>query len=510
MKSVSASQIEAFDPETPFGCNRKWYLDRKMPRVEKTDPALINGDAVHQSLERYLKGGLQGELHDFVVNAPGAVPWLEAVRPRVKLIEQWICEVGTDDKPLENGWSDLYLAGVPVHGKIDWVAVKEGYDLELGDHKTTSNIARYAKTPGQLKKSPQMNIYAGALMDNELIKNIFGTNPENFLFTQDFYQTGKRGRKFEPVSVPVVKKEVDFRLAEIENVVEKMKVAEAKATPDEVEPDESKCDIGFGCPHRAYCPRSGVFNMASLLDMFDVSAAPAAPTVPEVPQPVAAPVVTMIAAPTTVGEKPRKLVLQDQSTTPDADLLAEIEARPVPQVMPPDAPSRMAAPVVAAPAPVSVTPAETVEQVSSTPTAPQPAPEGEKRGRGRPPGSKNKPKMPDAAQIAAAQQPAAAPAPAQPVSPTRPAPEPKVEAAAPAKSDEATVKVDRITIRHGAKIGMPNFSSATVEVEYSAIVQHGSVEAANKLVSLACKTAMQAELEMYVKKSKEEVAAANK
>jgi hypothetical protein len=67
-------------------------------------------------------------------------------------------------------------------------------------------------------------------------------------------------------------------------------------------------------------------------------------------------------------------------------------------------------------------------------------------------------------------------------------------------------KVTRITVRHGAKIGMPNYSSATVEVEYEALVT-GNVEAARESVSMACRTAMMRELDVYVKQAEAAAAA---
>jgi hypothetical protein len=124
---------------------------------------------------------------------------------------------------------------------------------------------------------------------------------------------------------------------------------------------------------------------------------------------------------------------------------------------------------------------------ATPPVAPPPEllQEPPKKGPGRPKGSPNKPKDLGAA-------PAAAPA------------APVVAASAPTATAEALkaepAKVTRITVRHGAKIGQPNYSSATVEVEYEALVT-GNVEAARESVSMACRAAMMKELEVYTKPS---------
>lgn len=526
MHSVSASQIETFDVETPFGCHVKWWLNVHMIPVARTDPSLILGDAVHQTLERYLRGGAQGELHDIVIHAPGAVPWLEKLRPRVKLVEHWICEVEKVErdgqlveKPKSGGWSDLYLAGVPVHGKLDWAATPaEDHgalfrpQIELGDHKTSSNISRYGKTAGQVKHSPQMNIYAAAMMGNELIEQLFGEDPESFIFTQDFYQTGKRGKKFDPVSVSVLKPEIDKRILEIEATVEQMKLVEQKAKPDDVEPDTNKCDIGFGCPHRAYCPHYGAFNMDSLLDAFAVPATPAQEIVPtssasqlSVAMDVPAPKVRKLAVTDVVEDGSAAVIAEPADTEPPA--LLPLDAAPRAHVQTPASALVDAKPVKGSDKPIAAS------------AAAQPA-----ARRGRPPGSKNKPKAPDATQIAqqvtaAAQSVTTAPVPKAGEEPAKkpavdPGPETEAEIVeipapskpapvAPAETPKGVpgpVQVDRITIRHGARIGMPNFSSATVEVEYSAIVHSGSVDQAKDIVSLACRKAMHDELEVYVKK----------
>lgn len=409
---LSPTQIETFDPETTWGCNRKWYFTyiRKIRPTEK-DPTLELGDAVHKTIEDFFRTGDRGRLHDLVLGAPGGVQMLEKIRPRVRMIERKI-EVS----------DGLTLAGVPYVGRIDWAAEPEdpvAHDIEVGDHKTTSTIAKYAKTAGQIKHSVQMNLYGNFFLRH---------GAEVLLYTQDYWQT-KKAKACEKISIQISKPEIESRILEIETVVEKMKLVAEESDLEKIAPNEKVCNIGYGCPHRAYCPRSGVFNMASLLDAFKEST-PAPVAAPE-PTPATAPAQAAVIPPD--APKPRKFEIKAEVPLP--------ETAPTP----PQAP-------------------------------PAPAPGFDAPKRGRPVGSRNKPKDPTADEPA--------------------------NDNAELPKDPTAVKIERITIRHGAKVGLPNFSSATVEVEYTGLVT-GSVEAARDLISLACKDTMKRELEVYVPKPKE-------
>ncbi len=383
IRKLSASQIESFDSNTTFGCERKWWFERVGGRAVAKDAALSLGDAVHQTLETFLRGGAQGGLHDLVIGAPGALEYLIGLRKRVEHVEV--------------NFDDLILAGVPIVGKIDWTAANpEG--RELGDHKTTSAIAKYAKTPGQLKSSVQMNIYA---------KRFYSKGLDISRLTQDFYQT--RGpKKFDVVTVEYSKRENDSRILSIESTVEEMKKASELTKPEDLKPNLNACNIGYGCPHRDYCKRSGEFNMASLLEAFS-------PKVAETPA----------------------------------------------AVLPPDAPASQPA-LASSPPPASV-----VEKEIEAAVAEQ---EVEAPKAGRPKGAKNRPKEFVNAPAVASFVPSMGP-----------------------------VTITKISIRHGAKIGMPNYSSATVEVEAEG-TPTGSVEDAKASLSLQVQAMMLKELEIYTAK----------
>lgn len=412
---LSASQVESFRDDNPFGCRAKWWFEHIDPERVKAPPdgALAIGDAVHKTLEAFLKGEGQGVLHDLVIGAPGALEWLIRLRKRVKHVE---VEFGPAKWPLR-------LGGMDFRGKIDWLA--DG-PLELGDHKTTSVIAKYAKTPGQLKKSVQMNIYARVIRDH--------VSDNDLPVTQDFYQT-KGSKKFLPVSSEISKRENVESILSIEATVEEMVKASTLKDPIHLKPNLKACHIGYGCPHRAYCPHVGVFDMASLLDAFapEEKPAPAPPAeVVKFEKPVA--VLPPDAPASNPVEAAAKILKVDDSSLPTK---AEVDAakEPAPTTTPPLA---------------------------------------EPKKGGRPKGSPNKPKAASAAEIAQMQSSVVVPS-----------------------IPSATFKIKRITIRHEAKVGLPNYSSAGASVECTAEVDGANLEDVSEALSMSVKARMYKELETY-------------
>jgi CRISPR/Cas system-associated exonuclease Cas4 (RecB family) len=426
---LSPTQIEQFDPSTPFGCKRKWWFERVGGRPKAPMAGTELGTAVHSTLETFLKGGPQGGLHDLVIGAPGALEWLMRLRTAVEHIEFKVDES-----------AGLKLAGVPVVARIDWTATHP-YGREIGDHKTTSNIAKYAKTPGELKRSIQMNIYAYRFLS---------CGQDVSRLTQDFYQT-KGAKKFLPVSVEISKPEIQSRILEIESTVEEIVKASKLSKVEDLEPNEKVCNIAFGCPHRAYCPRSGEINMASLLDMFKAASIPTPPPAAALSPDAPASDPKLAADPPKL-EATKKITIDD-SQNPKGDAVSPPPPVPAPASAPPPARLRIGS------------------------GEPAPTPPSPKRP-GRPPGAKNKPKEFAEPPVFPGQLPLGPPITPQAASP---------------------VEIDRITIRHGARVGLPNYSSATVEVEMSALVR-GPLEEAKELLSLQCKALMRKELEVYTPK----------
>ncbi len=418
LMKVSPTQIETFDASTTWGCERKWWYQYIAKIRGPQDASMALGEAVHNTIEQFLKTGEKGYLHK--IARPG-VMMLEELRPRIVLVEHKI-DVG-----------ELQLAGADVVGRLDALAMSE-----VIDWKTTSSIAKYAKTEGQLRDSVQMTIYAAwAKANTDLMVD------EGARYTLGYFQT-KGTPCAEKVSVQVSETKYENNLESIIATIERMVTVGKETDPAKVTPDESKCFLGFGCPHRAICPRSGAVSMGSLFASFGVT--PAAPA-------------------------------------PAAPSAAVVEGHAA--VLPPDAPA--SDPALAALPPGSK---KAAAPTTVTPTLPAPTPAPEPAKRGRPLGSKNRSpqppldiRPPDAAE----------------------APEPKVEVKEvkpPARGEAvAPFKVTHISLRHGARVslGKNSFSSVECELEMTAEV-FGDPTAAREALSAFVKAGMAKELEVYTVK----------
>lgn len=443
---LSATQIETADEETDFGCLRKWWFERVAGKVYPQQASAALGESVHGTLERYLNHEVdQGGLHDLVIQAPGALEYLMKLRPRVKMVEKKI---------------DFKLFEVPITGRIDWVAlVLDAARPELGDWKTTSVIGRYAKTAGQIKHSIQMNVYAAWMYG-------FGTEFD-LRMTHGVFQT-RGAKKFQLTSCEITKRENDARIIQVGATIDKIRAARKETDPANVKPDERKCNIAFGCPHRAYCPRSGEFNMASLLDAFKTTE----PT-PEVKiSGLATPEVK--AAPVVLAEPNQVLPSDAPKSNPEMEL-ARVRKDGKPGLAIDDSKNptgdTCAPKIEPVSTPGEVAPSDAGEpRVTPAVETSLPAPEEPKKRGGRPKGSKNAPKEFDF---------------------------PPQVAVVPTIPSLGPVTVNKIKIRHGAKVGLPNFSSALVEVEMEGTVNTTTEEARGSL-SLQVHDAMRKELEVYV------------
>src|SRR3984957_15588972 len=159
LQHVSVSQIKTFDDTTETGCNRRWFFDKVLhfPREPPTANQEL-GTAIHKQIEHYLRTG---------ENVLGS-----QAREALRFLPDPMSEGLLIEHELEG--TGFKIAGVPVKGAIDIVndtgiwTDNEGVphslqedEIELQDHKTTSNIA-YAKTPAELLADVQMVGYGKA------------------------------------------------------------------------------------------------------------------------------------------------------------------------------------------------------------------------------------------------------------------------------------------------------------------------------------------------------------
>lgn len=384
LTKLSVSSIEAFDNATPFGCQTRWHFEYVQGVKGPPDASLQLGTLVHTSIEEYLKTGVNG-LHPVAVRGK-------------HLIDQYVGRVVA----VEQGFDNLVISGLPFRGKIDLIA---GSPREIVDWKTSSDIARYAKTVGQLKSSVQLNVYAhwyfaGAPGVDQVKASLV------------YFQT--KGNKAERVSADITRSEAATKFAALEPLVEAM--IEAGNLPVEATtPDFDKCGMARGCPHRKICPHYKQHTQLlpllpdnnstmSLLDRFR--------TIPEIPK--------------------------DQ--LPEAP---EAWKAPVPTV--PDRPSSLAAEEVTVPNAVPLDQEETPTVQVEVPNIIPP-----RRGPGRP------------------RKTVSPPAPAPTLSNDDFKRRKLEEMEAHKANVTATGTITKMTIRHGLTINIGNYQSAKVEVEFEA------------------------------------------
>jgi CRISPR/Cas system-associated exonuclease Cas4 (RecB family) len=243
---------------------------------------------------------------------------------------------------------DFELApDIRVVGRID-VVRKEG----PLDWKTTSNLS-YAPTPFKLAQSTQMLLYSAWQAEAVVMPS---------QVTHVYVQT-----KGQAIAQRIDANMTSARLTEgryrIINLVSRMEAAK-KSKVEDLPRSPEKC---FRCPYKDICPADketimlATDRLRARLNSTATAPAPQAVTPPDAPAPV--------------KNFERKLEIQAEAPV----------APPAPAPMPPPP---------AAPAPVE-TPMPIPAQAEAAPVAP-------KRGPGRPPGSKNKPKEPTTEEVIAA------------------------------------------------------------------------------------------------------------
>lgn len=381
--SSSASAIITSDETTPFGCLRKaWFEVRAGLKSESKSFEL--GNQIHHQIEHYLKTG-QDAL------GKEARAGKENIERVVKLfpvfqIEQWITE--------------LLIDGVKIRGRIDFKGRRVG-SSQIGaivDWKSSSDIAKWSKTKNQLRKDTQMLIYR--------------QDAENEGCDEDLYMAhvyfGTARRESEIVETSINRKQLSEGMEDIQKKLAVLKSAVKETDSYAVKGDKSKCGR---CPYSLHCTdKQGVVSvMSSITDRFkkkltigDKSTAPDAPPKQEAPKVEAKVEAALAAAGVKASpEEIQQAIKRDEIAELEAKLAAAKADAPVQAgniITPPDQPKsdpKLAADPVPGfspiPEPLKNTPPAPAEQhnTAAVPPAPvEPAP----KGRGRPPGAKNKPK----------------------------------------------------------------------------------------------------------------------
>lgn len=405
--SSSASAIITSDETTPFGCLRKaWFEIRAGLKSESKSFDL--GNQIHHQIEHYLKTG-QDALGKEARAGKENIERVVRLFP-VFQIEQWITELLIDD--------------VKIRGRIDFKGRRIG-ETQLGgivDWKSSSDIGKWSKTKNQLRKDTQMLIYRQDA-ENE------GCD-ENLYMAHVYFGTAKR--ESEIVETSINREQLSAGMEDIQKKLAVLKSAVKEVDSYAVKGDKSKCGR---CPYAVHCTdKQGVVSvMSSITDRFKKKLTIEDKSTPDDPPPATQSIATTaLAAPKAepkdeIAELKAKLAAAEAKASPvlEKTLAARVEQVSemvqkqgiTPQqaqklmdpqawniITPPDQPKsdpKLAADPVPGfspiPEPLKDRPPAPAEQhntaaVPPVPAAPATESPDSKKGRGRPPGAKNKPK----------------------------------------------------------------------------------------------------------------------
>lgn len=385
IRTLSPSMMDCFDDTTPFGCQRRYVFRYVYGYKELMNETLSDGVMLHEMNKVYLQEDkLLGSIQKHTDWFNAGRNFLDSIRPRVVAVEAAV---------------KMLVGGIPIHEKSACdVVLQDG----IIDWKTTSSIAKWGKTPGQLAKNNQLVIYARA----------FHPELPKVVLTHGQYQTKERVL-FKPISVEVSKSELDGHYEKvILPLVDRMKEV-AKTGNDEkdikaVKPNRNACRLNTknACPHAAICPPDKENPLMNLFNKYKapgtVDSTPAsapAPSGPPILPPDAPKSDPALAAKPVEGfspvpppktdseKKERKMKIVDVEPTPatpavddeEAAALAALAAIKAKKLKAAEDAKKAAEEAKRAEEAKQQAPAETAEQA-----------EEKKRGPGRPPGAKNK------------------------------------------------------------------------------------------------------------------------
>lgn len=357
---TSASAIESFDDSSAFGCQRRWFFKSVLKVPEPPRDNLTLGTNLHTAIENFLIKGAPGEMKPEVQRLFHAIKH-EVIRVRD---EGFLA--------LEHPIDFLMAPDVRIVGRID--VLRKNGPL---DWKTSSNVGQYAPTPYKLARSTQMLTYS-----EWQEKTVYAGTSSPAQVTHVYVQTKGTPvtQRIDAAMTPTLLTE---GISRVINIAREMKAAQSLPHSPEgandLRPDRSKCraNTKMPCPYLNICPVEKA-AMSSALDRLKarLNTAPMPPAQKAVVDAVKAMPVQSI-------------------VPPDAPAPAPVEkfmAVPPPRsesVPPPKEPAPEPTPEVLSKPSTAVTSTAVTSTVTAPPAATDEAP---KRGRGRPPGAKNKPK----------------------------------------------------------------------------------------------------------------------
>lgn len=339
---VSPSSLTTFDVDTGFGCKRRWWFKYVMKLPDPPGEGALLGDKLHKRIE------------SGPIGFPNADPMLAPAAEYINEVHAggWHLEVAIDDNKL--------LPGLRLVGRIDALNPEK---RTIRDWKTMKTL-QYAKPSMMLQKDMQMNLYAAAVADEGediIIEHVSIT-------TQAPYQALRTFATSTPETRAVL---LDKALALADGMLQYKSISDV----NETEADRSKCRF---CAFKSNCPTG-----EKTVNLLSTILGAKTPSV-VVPTP-AAPVVPTGILPPEVKAEPFQAVPPPRSTPPMPSLPKKARKLEIQDVAPEPAPPPPVEPVKL----LNVEPEPDREAWGNAAAEVAEAP---KRGRGRPPGAKNKSK----------------------------------------------------------------------------------------------------------------------
>jgi hypothetical protein len=227
--AYSASQISTW-----LDCPRKWGWDKLNGIKGPANASAEWGTRMHEMVEHYLKTGEPiDHVHDpdMAARVSGALHLLPEPKSPGLSVELSFFERLNDAPRI---WS----------GRIDYLVRDSG--ALIGDHKSTSSIAKWAKTEADLLEDPQANIYG---------KWVLRKYPElHAALGQWEYIQSKGPKRSEAVMVPLHRSRVDAEFARIDAIAAQIDAwRNAVSSAEQLPYNPESCEKYGGCAYRHMC-----------------------------------------------------------------------------------------------------------------------------------------------------------------------------------------------------------------------------------------------------------------
>lgn len=237
----SASQIDTF-----LACPRKWAWRYIAKKRGPDHPSAKLGTEMHRLLENYLRDGTPLPFSDpspltreaAAIASPSLVHLPQPKTPGMAVERKFTFKSGD---PLPHG--PLLFTG-KVDVSLSPLATGTSVPKVI-DHKSSSNMSRYAKTPDDLEEDPQAILYAYDAMV---------TYKSKVVDLEWIYSSTRGARKSMPVRLRLHASHVVPRFLAFRPALMQLHASlHSNRTPESFPGDESHCDAFGGCPYKADC-----------------------------------------------------------------------------------------------------------------------------------------------------------------------------------------------------------------------------------------------------------------